>query len=52
MPPLWMRTLYKDAIRLVKRLIINQIDINALEDIEKINNKIEVKSKGDKEELK
>jgi hypothetical protein len=47
-----VRKLYKDAIPLVKRLIINLIDINTLEDIEKINNKIEVKSKRDKEELK
>ena len=52
MPPLWVQELYKDAIPLVKRLIIDPIDIDALEDIERINKEIEVKSKGDKELLK
>ena len=47
-----MRELYKEAIPLVKCLIINLIDIDALEDIERINKEIEVKSKGDKELLK
>ena len=52
MPPLQVRKLYRDITPLVKRLTINLIDINTLEDIKKINNKIEVKSKGDKEALK
>ena len=52
MPLLWVQNLYKDAIPLVKRLIVNPINIDILEDIERINNKIEVKSKGDKEALK
>ncbi len=46
---LWVQELYKNAIPLVKHLIINLIDMGALEDIERINKEIEVKSKGDKE---
>jgi len=49
---LWVQELYKNAIPLVKHLIINLIDMGALEDIERINKEIEVKSKGDKELLK
>ena len=49
-PLLWVRKLYKDATPLVKHLTINPIDIDALEDIKGINNKI--KSKGGKEALK
>ena len=52
MPPLWVWKLYRDIIPLVKCLTINPIDMDALEDIERINNKIEVKSEGDKEALK
>lgn len=52
MPPLWVRKLYEDATPSVGRLTIDPIDMDALEDVERINNEIEVKSKGDKEALK
>jgi hypothetical protein len=48
MPPLWVWELYKDTMPLIKCLIIDLIDIDALKDIENINNKIEVKSEGNK----
>lgn len=49
MPPLQVRNFYKDAVLEVRRFIIDPIDINALKNIEKINNKIKAKSNGDKE---
>jgi len=47
-----VRKFYKDAIPEIKRLAIDLINLDILEIIEEINNKIEVKSKGDKEVLK
>jgi len=46
-----VQKLYKDTIPLVKRLIVNLINIDTLEDIDRINKEreIEVKNKGDKE---
>jgi hypothetical protein len=52
MPPLWVQKLYRDTTLLIKRLTINSIDIDALKDIKRINNKIKVKSEGDKKALK